>query len=237
MMDVLLRHVEPMIRAAETRILQAVDARLRNLTARLVLRTVLTTCSEGEGGRNALVDAAEGFLPADGSQPSSDDAERMEFAGFLVIPVPKGPTVRIGDNSPVFLFPLANGSYRPGGGKQGETCQYNLGDKQGTHWIRKDGKIEARSSGGASHVQDELGGHQINSKTADNKDVVVNNGTLKVALVTNAVLPATDMSVWQNAVNAAITALKNGDPVTVPPNPPTPIGLIDPNAGAANFKA
>lgn len=157
MSDFITQHVSRMLREAENRIVDRVNGMLRNLTARLLLRTIITTASEGAGGRNALVDAVEGFLPGDGSQPASDDVERMELAGFLVVPVPKGPAVRLGDNSPVFSFPLAHPSYRPGGGKQGETCQYNLGDQQGTRWVRKNGRIEDTSSGGAKLTLDDLG--------------------------------------------------------------------------------
>ncbi len=145
------------LRALRSGIERWVEDRLRNITARLILRTVITTASEGEGGRSALVDAVEGHLPADGSQPSSDDVERAEYAGFLIVPVPKGPAIRLGDNSPAFLLPLAHPSYRPGGGKQGETCVYNLSRTQATRWIRQNGKIEDRSSGGAKLTLDEAG--------------------------------------------------------------------------------
>lgn len=159
--------------------MQGVNGMLRNLTARLLLRTVLTTVSEGAGGRNPLVDAVEGFLPGDGSEPSSDDVERMEYAGFLVVPVPKGPAVRLGDNSPVFSFPLANRSYRPGGGKQGETCVYNLGQQQGTRWVRQNGKIIDTSSGRAVLELDELG--QVRAASVGNaKITLLPNGNVEI---------------------------------------------------------
>lgn len=163
---------------------------LRAWSGRLFLRTILTETSEGQGGRNPLMHAVEGHLPTDGSNPASDDAEAVEIAGFLVVPLPKDPALRLGDNSPTFLVPLASRRWRPDGGKRGEVCMYNLAAAQGRLWIRQDGSITADSAAA--------------------KDITLNSGSKKVARVDDEVAVLTITGVY-NPVSGALTGLQITD--------------------------
>jgi len=136
----------------------------------------LDNISTADSGAELLVDRVRLWGSTDSSDPdAATTLGRLEYAGHLTIPRLREPAQVIGDASNGQYFPLASATYRPSGGKVGDSCQYNLTDttaQRATMWTRETGKVEIDSGFSAPASQ----------------DVVVNHGTLKVARVSDIVV-------------------------------------------------
>lgn len=172
--------------------------------AAMFLFTTITTASEGENNRNPLKDTCEGHDTAGDDEggtvppPAEADAQRIELPGFAFVPLTGQPSILAGFAANLFHFALASTRWRPAGLKQGETCQYNLNEKQTTFKISQQGQVdlvaaqdaqvEIRNAKGS--VVTILPSGQINIDTrgaSPQPDVIVNGGELRVARDTDPV--------------------------------------------------
>lgn len=212
---------------------------VRGWVANLLTSTTLARASEDDD--DPLRDDAQGWSSSDGYSTSNAEGgetshpkvRRMEAPCFAYVPVEKEPVKTVGIGANLLGFPVASPRFRPKGIKKGEWAIYNLRAAAQQLVIKGNRDSELTISVGPQlHIKvDAAGKVTIDSKAG--QDLVFNGGTLRVARVTDPVTPTTPMGLWMNAVNAAILAIKNGDPVTVPPATPSPIGLIDAATGGA----
>lgn len=212
---------------------------VREWVANLLTSTTIARASESDD--DPLHDDADGWSSTDdmttsnaeGGENSRPRVRRMEPPCFAYVPLEKEPIKTVGIFDNLLGFPVASERYRPKGIKQSEWAIYNLraGDQQLVIKGNKDSELTIAVGAQLFIKIDQAGKVTIDSKAG--QDLVFNGGTLRVARVTDPVTPTTAMGLWMNAVNAAITAIKNGDPITLPPAAPSPIGLIDAATGGA----
>ena len=212
---------------------------IREWVANLLTSTTIARASESDD--DPLHDDADGWSSSDdmttsnaeGGENSRPRTRRMEPPCFAYVPLEKEPIKTAGIGQNLLGFAVASTRFRPKGLKKTEWAIYNLRAAAQQLVIKGNRDSELTISVGSQlHIKvDQAGKVTIDSKAG--QDLVFNGGTLRVARVTDPVTPTTAMGLWMNAVNAAILAIKNGAPVTVPGAAPSPIGLIDAATGGA----
>lgn len=196
--------VRPYVQQVQNGIMAAVRLKIAEKMAQLFLYTTITRASEGTNNQNPLVDNVEGHATG-GNQPGESvpapaqcPARRIEFPGFAFVPNVKDPSLLSGVAANLFHFALASARWRPAGLKQGETCQYNLNEKQTTWKIgqrgqvdlvaAQDAQIQIKNANGTVITVSPSGQIDIDTRGASPQpDVIVNGGSLRVARDTDPV--------------------------------------------------
>lgn len=205
-------------------------ARLRKETRDWVLNQVipslivytLTAASSAIGDGDAMESSDDA---RDGGSSDTDKGQqptvRIEPWGHRGVPVKglRGAAFRLGSSNILFFGIAPTQKHGPQGMGAGETALYSEQIEKGVHL-------------------DGDGNNNINSRTADNKDVIVNGGTDPVARQGDTVTASGSMGTWAGVIEGLLNGL--GAPVPGPSQfantvaLPGELGEIE--TGAPNFK-